>query len=64
MFKPNEGSLDRTIRIVLGIVLLGLSFTMFTGTIQTIGFVVGTIALLTGLIGFCALYKILGISTK
>jgi len=63
MPKPNEGKIDRTIRIVLGIILLGLAFFSLSGTAQIVAEVVGAIALITGMLGFCGLYKILGIST-
>jgi uncharacterized membrane protein HdeD (DUF308 family) len=63
MLKPNEGKTDRTVRVVLGVILLGLAFLNLTGTAQIIAGVVGVIALVTGVIGFCGLYKILGIST-
>jgi uncharacterized membrane protein HdeD (DUF308 family) len=63
MPKPNEGKMDRTIRVVLGVVLLGLAFFSLPGAIQTIAMVVGLIALITGAVGFCKLYEILGIST-
>jgi hypothetical protein len=63
MFKPNEGKTDRTIRIVLGVILLGLTFFSLTGVAQIVAGVIGVIALVTGVIGFCGLYKILGIST-
>ena len=63
MLKPNEGSVDRVVRIVLGIILLSLTFLNLTGTAQIIAGVAGGISLITGLVGFCGLYKILGIST-
>lgn len=63
MPKPNEGKTDRTIRVVLGVVLLGLTLTSLTGVAQIVAGVVGVIALVTGAIRFCGLYKILGIST-
>ena len=63
MLKPNEGKTDRTIRIVLGVMLLGLALTSLTGTAQIVAGVAGAVALITGTIGFCGLYKILGIST-
>jgi len=63
ILKPNEGSVDRVIRIFLGVILLSLSFLNFTGTAQIIAGVAGGISLVTGLVGFCGLYKILGIST-
>jgi uncharacterized membrane protein HdeD (DUF308 family) len=63
MPKPNEGKTDRTIRVVLGVILLGLALTSLTGAIQIVVEVVGVVALITGAVGFCGLYKILGIST-
>lgn len=63
MPKPNEGKVDRTIRIVLGVFLLGLAFFSFTGVVQIVAGVAGVIALATGAVGFCGLYKVFGIST-
>jgi len=63
MPKPNEGKIDHTIRVVLGVILLGLALSSFTGVTQIVAGVMGAIALVTGAIGFCGLYKILGIST-
>jgi uncharacterized membrane protein HdeD (DUF308 family) len=63
MLKPNEGKTDRTVRIILGVVLLAAAFTRLTGTVQIVAEVVGVIALITGVVGFCALYQVLGIST-
>ena len=63
MPKPNEGKADRTIRVVLGVILLGLSLFSLTGLTQLVAGVAGLIALITGAVGFCGLYKILGIST-
>jgi thiol:disulfide interchange protein len=63
MPKPNEGKTDRTVRIVLGVILLGLALFSLSGIAQTVAVVAGVISLVTGAIGFCGLYKILGIST-
>jgi len=63
MPKPNEGKTDRTIRIVLGVILLGLALFSLNGIVQIVTGVAGAMALITGVIGFCGLYKILGIST-
>ena len=63
MPKPNEGKTDRTIRVILGVILLGLALLSLTGVAQIVAIVAGVIALVTGAIGFCGLYKILGIST-
>lgn len=55
----NEGTLDRTIRVVLGVALLALTFT---GPKTMLG-LVGVVPLLTGLVGFCPLYRLVGIRT-
>jgi hypothetical protein len=63
MPKPNEGKTDRTIRSVLGIILLGLALFTLSGVAQIVSGIAGAVALITGTIGFCGLYKILGITT-
>lgn len=63
MPKPNEGKTDRLIRVVLGVILLGLALTSLAGITKVVALIVGVVALITGVIGFCGLYKILGIST-
>lgn len=63
--KSNESSLDRIIRGILGVVLLLVAFLAVpAGALQIVLIVVGAIALITGAIGFCPLYRILGLSTK
>jgi len=64
MIKQNEGSTDRVIRIVIGVVALAFGLFALTGIVQVIAYVVGAVSLLTGIVGFCGLYAILGISTK
>lgn len=59
MLTPNESSIDRGLRVLVGIVLLSL---VFIGP-KTIWGLIGFVPLLTGLIGFCPLYRLLGIST-
>lgn len=63
MLKTNEGKKDRMIRIVLGFIFLGLAVFNLTGVAQIVAGVVGAIAFVTGIIGFCGIYKVLGIST-
>jgi hypothetical protein len=57
--KTNEGTLDRALRIAAGLILLALTLT---GTIGVWGWI-GVVPLLTGAIGFCPLYTVLGIRT-
>ena len=55
----NEGKLDRTLRVILGLILLSL---VFVGP-QTLWGLVGLVPLATGLFGSCPIYSIFGIST-
>ncbi len=55
----NEGTIDRALRIILGLILLSL---VFVGP-QTAWGWIGIVPLATGLIGFCPLYKIIGLNT-
>ena len=57
--KSNLGTLDRGLRIVVGLLLIGLSVT---GVIGLWGWI-GLVALATGLFSFCPAYRLLGIST-
>jgi hypothetical protein len=57
--KPNEGSLDRGLRIAAGLALIGLAAT---GVVGLWGYI-GVIPLLTGAVGFCPVYTVLGINT-
>lgn len=59
MFKTNVGTLDRILRIVLGLALIGL--TLF-GSIGAWGWI-GVVPLLTATLGTCPLYTVLGFST-
>jgi hypothetical protein len=63
--KTNESGLDRIIRVILGVVLLALYFTgTVTGGLGIVLIVVGAIALLTGVVGFCPLYALLKLRTN
>lgn len=55
----NVGGVDKTLRIIVGVVLILLALTKTLGPWAWIG----VIPLATGLIGNCPIYKILGIST-
>ncbi len=63
--KPNEGGADRLIRIIAGIVLFMLGWGILKNNLLGIIFdILGVILFVTGITGFCGLYKLLGISTK
>ncbi|RMH04164.1 MAG: DUF2892 domain-containing protein [Planctomycetota bacterium] len=55
----NVGSLDRGLRVLVGLALLSL---VFVGPKTPWGWI-GLIPLLTALAGFCPLYRLIGLST-
>ena len=57
--KANEGAIDRVLRVVVGAGILSLAFI---GP-QTPWAYLGLVPLVTGLVGFCPLYAVLGINT-
>jgi len=59
MSRLNVGNIDRLLRILVGLTLIGLAAT---GMIGVWGYV-GVIPLLTGLAARCPLYMALGITT-
>lgn len=59
MFKTNVGGIDRVLRIVAGLALIGLTLG---GVIGAWGWI-GVVPLATGALSTCPLYSILGFST-
>jgi hypothetical protein len=57
--KVNEGTIDRVLRVLVGLVLIGLTIS---GTVGVWGWI-GVVPLLTGLVGICPAYSIFGLST-
>lgn len=57
--KANVGGIDRVLRILVGLVLIGLAVT---GTVGVWGYI-GVVPLATGLIGWCPAYLPFGMST-
>ena len=56
----NEHSLDRAVRVLLGVGLLALAVV---GPHTPLGYL-GIIPIATGLVGTCPLYALLGVSTR
>lgn len=57
--SSNVGTVDRVLRILVGLVLIAL---VFVGPKTDWGWL-GLVPLLTALVGFCPLYRLLGIRT-
>jgi hypothetical protein len=57
--KVNEGVIDRSLRVIAGLVLIALAAT---GTVGLWGYI-GIVPLLTGAVGICPIYSLLGINS-
>ncbi len=64
MFAQNVGGIDRIVRIVLGLALIVIGFFVLGGAAGTLAGVIGFIFLLTGLVGWCPLYRLFKFSTR
>jgi hypothetical protein len=59
LFRANESTIDRSVRVVLGLVLLSL---VFVGP-QSLWGLIGVVPLVTGLAGSCPMYSLIGVKT-
>jgi hypothetical protein len=57
----NVGSIDRIVRIVVGVALLALWFVL-EGSLRYVA-LIGLVPLVTAAIGFCPLYGLTGLKT-
>ncbi|MES9813948.1 MAG: YgaP-like transmembrane domain [Candidatus Thiodiazotropha sp.] len=60
LLKKNVGKIDRVVRIIIGILLIG---NIFYGLQSPVGWI-GLILLLTGLFATCPLYSALSLDTR
>ena len=58
----NEHNIDRILRVVIG-AALAIAGIAAGGVVAVLGVVVGLILIVTGTIGFCPIYRMLGLST-
>jgi membrane-bound ClpP family serine protease len=63
-FSVNESNVDRILRVVAALILFGLAFFVFEGWVVWVLGIVGIVLLLTGAVGFCPMYTLLGFGTK
>ena len=57
--KANVGGIDKILRVVVGLILISLAATNIIGAWGWIG----VVPLVTGLFGWCPLYRLLGMNT-
>lgn len=62
--SKNVGSIDRIVRVVLGLVLAGLFFYQPDAGYRWVALIVGLLLIGTAGMSFCPIYRILGMSTN
>ena len=60
--KQNIGSVDRTLRIIVGLALLSLLF-MLDGNARWLG-LIGIVLILTAMVKWCPIYGVFGIGKR
>lgn len=61
--KRNESNQDRGIRAVVGIIALLIGLFAVGGFPRALLIIVGLVLVITAAVGFCPLYRLLGINT-
>jgi Protein of unknown function (DUF2892) len=63
MLKTNEGMIDRGLRVIVGLALIAWFFVDQGAGFWHYAKLIGIVPLVTGLVGSCPVYSLLGIST-
>lgn len=59
----NAGMIDRALRIVVGLALIAWTLNLIPGYPGQVWGWIGAVPLLTGIVGYCPAYSILGVNT-
>ncbi|MCH8550288.1 MAG: DUF2892 domain-containing protein [Natronospirillum sp.] len=59
MFTKNVGTADKTVRLIVGLALIGLALTQVIGWWGWIG----VVPVATALFNFCPMYRLIGVKT-
>jgi hypothetical protein len=62
--KANEGTIDRVVRLILGVALLAVALFVLEGAAAVVVGVVAFIPIITGAVGYCPLYAVAHIRTN
>ncbi len=60
----NEGIVDRVLRVTVGLVLIAAALGLFGPAYTSVWGWIGVLPLVTGLVGWCPVYSLLGIKTR
>jgi hypothetical protein len=62
--QKNMGTLDKTLRLIAAIIAISLAGTgVLTGTAAIIAYAIAGVFLVTSLVSFCPLYRLIGLRT-
>ena len=62
--QKNMGMLDKTLRLIAAIIVISLAGTgVLTGTAASIAYAIAGVFLVTSLVSFCPLYRLIGLRT-
>jgi uncharacterized membrane protein len=64
MMKQNVGEFERILRTVLGIYAMLLGFLFLQGVVGMVLGILGAISTITGVVGWCGIYALLGKEIK
>ncbi len=63
--KKNMGTLDKSIRIIVAVIIASLYFTkVISGTLAIVLLIFAAVFIVTSFISFCPLYPIIGLNTR
>jgi fatty acid desaturase len=64
IMQKNVGNIDRALRLIAAVIAIALAFMgVLTGTAAIVAYVVAGVLVLTSLVSFCPLYRLLGLRT-
>lgn len=62
--QKNMGTLDKTLRLIVAGVAVALAATgTLTGTAALVAYIVAAVFVVTSLVSFCPLYRLIGLRT-
>ena len=63
--KKNMGTLDKSIRIIVAVIIESLYFTkVISGTLAIVLLIFAAVFIVTSFISFCPLYTFIGLNTR
>lgn len=62
--QKNMGTLDKTLRLIVAVIAVALAATgTLTGTVALVAYIVAAVFVVTSLVSFCPLYRLIGLRT-